>query len=105
MSLFLVNVSGMRPQSRFFSQPLMIMALWVQRRATKMIPGLKNLLYEGRLKRLDMFSLRRRRLRDGMIEMFKMIQSIDKVNLGKLFCIDEDGRTRNHSLCLKLRSH
>ena len=30
----------------------------VQRRASKMIPSLKNLLYEERLKRLGMFSLR-----------------------------------------------
>ena len=32
-----------------------------------------------------------------------MIHGIDKVNVGKLFCIDEDGRTRKHSLCLKIR--
>ena len=57
----------------------------VQKRATKMIPSLRNLPYEERLKRLGMFSLRRRRLRGDMIEMFKMIQGIDKVNLGKLF--------------------
>ena len=36
-----------------------------------------------------MFSLRRRRLRGDMIEVFKMIHGIDKVNLEKLFCIDE----------------
>ena len=45
----------------------------VQKRATKMIPNLRNLSYEGRLKRLGMFSLRRRRLRGDMIEVFKMI--------------------------------
>ena len=28
-----------------------------------------------------------------MFEVFKMIHGIDKVNLGKIFCIDEDGRT------------
>ena len=49
-----------------------------------------------------MFSLRRRRLRDDMIEVFKMIHGIDKVNLGKLLCIDEDERTRKHSLYLKI---
>ena len=52
-----------------------------------------------------MFSLRRRRLRSDMVEMSKMIHSTVKVNLGKLFCIDEDERTRKHSLCLKLRRH
>ena len=59
----------------------------VQRGATKMIQSFKNLSNEERLKRLDMFSLRCRRLRDDMIEIFKMIHCIDKVNLGNLFCI------------------
>ena len=77
----------------------------VQRRATKIIPSLRNLSYEERLKRLGMFSLRRRRLRGDIIEVFKMIRCIDKVNLGKLFCIDEDGKTRKHNLCLKIRRH
>ena len=77
----------------------------VQRRATKMIPSLGNLSYEERLKRLDMFYLRHRRLWVDMIEVFKMIHGIDKVNLGKLLCIDEDKRTRKHSLCLKNRRH
>ena len=57
----------------------------VQRRATKMIPSLRNLSYEKRLKRLGMFSRRCRRLRGDMIEMSKMIHGIDKVNLGKLY--------------------
>ena len=50
-----------------------------------------------------MFSVRRGRLRGDMIEVFKMINGMDKVNLGKLFSIDEDGRTRKHSLCLKIK--
>ena len=57
----------------------------VQRRATKMIPGLRNLSYEERLKKLGMFSLRSRRLRGDMIEAFKTIHGIVKINLGKLF--------------------
>ena len=52
-----------------------------------------------------MLSLRCRRLRDDMIEVFKMIHGIDKVNLGKLFCTDEDGRTRIYSLSYKIRRH
>ena len=57
----------------------------VQRRATKRIPSLRKSSYEERLKRLGMFSLRCRRLRGDMIEVFKMIHGIDKANLGKLF--------------------
>ena len=62
----------------------------VQRKATKTIQSLRNLSYEERLKSLDIFSLRRRRLKGDMTEVFKMYHGIDKVNLGKLFCIDED---------------
>ena len=51
---------------------------------------LRNLSYEERLKRFGMFSLRRRRLKGDMVEVFKMIHGINKVNLGKLFCIDEN---------------
>ena len=51
-----------------------------------------------------MFSLRRRRLK-GDIKVFKMIHVIDKVNLGKVFCTYEDGRTRKQSLSLKIRRH
>ena len=66
----------------------------IQRRATKMIPSLRN-LYEERLKRLGIFSLRGRRFKGDMNEVFKMIHGIDKVNLEKLFCRDGDGRTKN----------
>ena len=74
----------------------------VQRRASKMIRSLRNLLYEERLERLGMLSLRHRRLMSDMTKVFKVIHGIDKVNMGKLFCIDEDERT---SLCLKIRRH
>ena len=62
----------------------------IQRRATKRIPSLRNLSYEERLKMLSMLSLRRRRLKGDVIEVFKMIHGIDKVNLENLFCINED---------------
>ena len=55
-----------------------------------MNPSSRNLLYEERLKRLGMFSLRYKKLRDDIIEMFKLIHGIDKVNLENLFGIDED---------------
>ena len=59
-----------------------------------MIPSLRNLSYEERLERLGMFFPRRKKLRADKIEVFKMIHGIEKVNLEKYFCIDEDGRTR-----------
>ena len=65
----------------------------LQRKAAKMIPSLRK-SYDERLKSLGMFLLRHRRLEVYMIEVFKMIHSIDKVNMGDLFCIDEDRRIR-----------
>ena len=50
-----------------------------------MIPSLRNFSYEERLKKLGMFFLRHRQLKGDMIEVFKMIHGINKVNLGKLF--------------------
>ena len=57
------------------------------------------------MKRLGTFSLRRRRFRGDMIEVFKTINGIDKVNPRKLFCIDRNGRTRKYRLSLKIRKH
>ena len=70
---------------------------WSQRRATGMIPSLRNLSYEERFKRLGMFS---KGVGDSVVIwskcLIKMIQGIDKLNLGKLFfCIDEN-RTKKH---------
>ena len=44
-------------------------------------------------------------LRIDIIEVFKMIHGNDKVHIEKLICIDENGRTRKHNLCLKNRRH
>ena len=38
------------------------------------------------------------------IEVIKMIHGIDKVNPGKLFCIDGNGRATKH-ICLKIKRH
>jgi hypothetical protein len=48
----------------------------VQRRATKQINGFKNLSYSERLKRLDLPTLRFRRLRGDVIETYKIIHGL-----------------------------
>ena len=46
----------------------------VQRRATRLISGMKGLPYEERLKQCNLFSLSRRRLRGDMIQVFKILK-------------------------------
>ena len=45
----------------------------LERRATKLIPSLKNMLYEDRLEELNMFSVEYRFLRGDMIETYKIL--------------------------------
>ena len=52
----------------------------VQRRATKMIPEIKNLSYPERLKYLNLPTLAYRRARGDMIEVFKIISNIYNSN-------------------------
>ena len=40
-----------------------------------------------------------------MVEVFKMIQGIYKVNLGNIFGVDEDRKTRGYGFCLIVKRH
>ena len=73
----------------------------VQRRATKLIPGFRGLTYEERLKRLDMFSLKDRRIRGDLIETYKILKNIDNVSLENFFELSSQLTTRNNGLKLK----
>ena len=57
----------------------------VQRRATRMVPELRELPYEERLKRLKLTTLEERRVRGDMIETYKIITGKEKVDPGKFF--------------------
>ena len=56
----------------------------VQRRATKLIPELKNLNYEERLSHLKLPTLKYRRLRGDMILTFNLFNNGDNEVMGKL---------------------
>ena len=78
----------------------------IQRRATKLIPNLKNLSYMERLKKLNLPTLSYRRNRADMIQTFKIIQGIDELECTNFFKLDTQSRTRGHSRKLtKLRAH
>ena len=75
----------------------------VQRRATKLIPSLRNKAYEERLASLKLFSLSKRRLRGKLIECFKILKGFTKVAFDELFLVDNTTRTRGNGHKLKGR--
>ncbi|KAK3868645.1 hypothetical protein Pcinc_025986 [Petrolisthes cinctipes] len=68
----------------------------VQRRATKLLPNLKNLPYPERLRKLGIPTLAYRRSRGDMIETFKIVNGVyDDSVCGGLF-VRSDRATRGH---------
>ena len=77
----------------------------VQRRATKMITECRNLNYESRLNVLNLISLEDRRTRGDLIQVFKLVKGIDKVDCGTFFKLANSSRTRGHKFkIVKVRS-
>jgi hypothetical protein len=72
----------------------------VQRRATKLVPGLKDIEYPERLRRLNLPSLLFRRARGDMIEVYKHLHGIYKLS-GDLLPRNTDTVTRGHTMKLK----
>ena len=74
----------------------------VQQRATKLVPELRELSYEERLRILDLPSLEYRRLRGDVIEAYKYVHSKYSVDNVLLPLALSDGmQTRGH--CMKIR--
>ena len=69
----------------------------VQRRATKLIPGFKDMTYENRLRKLKLPTLAYRRKRGDMIEAFKLTSGLYDTALPSLLEIQKNTRTRGHS--------
>jgi len=74
----------------------------VQRRATKMIYGLKKVSYEKRLERLGLTTLEQRRDRGDAIEMFKMFRGFCKIKPDTFFDLVSNRITRGHRYKLKV---
>ena len=73
----------------------------IQRRFTRMVPALREVWYESRLKSLKLWSLEHWRVRANLIEVFNMFQGISIVDISTYFELDSTGCTRGY--CLKLK--
>jgi ribonuclease P/MRP protein subunit RPP40 len=69
----------------------------VQRRATRMIEGYKDLSYPERLKRCKLTTLECRRLRGDLIETFKLFNGYEDIDPGKFFPQNNTVETRGHN--------
>ena len=69
----------------------------VQRRATKLVPHLKHLSYEQRLVALRLPSLLFRRRRADMIQVYKIMNVLDRLDPRAFFNRALNERTRGHS--------
>jgi len=74
----------------------------VQHRATKMVPELKDLEYEDRLREMDLQSLYYRRDRGDMIECYKMTHG--SYDIDPILKQDTDTTRRGNSFKLKMTS-
>lgn len=67
----------------------------VQRRATKILPDLRDQPYEFRMQRLGLTTLRERRLRGDLIETFKILRVYYTVPLN-IFHLNNNSQLRGH---------
>ena len=72
----------------------------IQRRATKLIPGLKDIRYEERLNECGLTTLETRRLRVDQIEVFKILNGYENIDSNIFFRIKESKITRGHKYTL-----
>lgn len=75
----------------------------VQRRATKIVPSLKEMDYGRRLRVMKLPSIRYRLRRGDMIQTYKIIHGIDSVNKDLFFTTATTQATRGHPYKLFMR--
>ena len=68
----------------------------VQRRATKIIPGIRHLSYEERLRKMKLHKIETRILQADMLLTYRIIRSQDEQTINKFFDLDGDKRCRGH---------
>ena len=75
----------------------------VQRRATKLVKGIKHLTYEERLRRLDLTSIEERVRRGDMIEAYKILSHCINIDPLQFFEKNQETTTRGHHQKLIIR--
>ena len=73
----------------------------VQRRFTRMIPGIKSLVYKERLRTLELYLMELGRMRGDLIETYRIMKGLDRVDVMKMFPLVGETRIRGHSLRVK----
>ena len=71
----------------------------IQRRATKLIPELRDLRYEERLKECGLTTLETRRLRGDQIKVFKILSGYENID-SNIFVEIKNKKTRGHNFTL-----
>ena len=75
----------------------------LQRRFSRVLPGMEHLSYEVKLDRLELFSLEQRRLRGDMIEGYKIMRDTDRVDKEQLFPLVEGSVMNGHRINVRGR--
>ena len=73
----------------------------VQWRFTKCIPELNKLPYEMRLKNMNLTTLETRRIRDDLIEVYRIMNGIEAIDWKLLFSKAPYDGTRGHTMKLE----
>ena len=66
----------------------------------QLIPELRDLSYEERLKECGLTTLETRRLRGDQIEVFKILNGYENIDRNMFFSLKKDSRTRGHEVKL-----
>ena len=71
-----------------------------QRRATKIIPELRDFSYEERLKECGLTTLETRRLKGDQIEVFEILNGYENIDRNRFFSLRKDSGNRGHEVKL-----
>lgn len=77
----------------------------VQRRATKMLPGFRDIPYEDRLRRLKLPTLAYRRIRADAIETYKILKEIYDPEVAITLDNNQNHHLRGHNLKLEKKRY